>query len=172
MIFRPAKIDGAFLIDLEKHLDDRGFFARSWCSQEFREAGLNPALSQCSLSFNREKGTLRGMHWQAAPHEEAKVVRCIKGAIYDVIYDGRAHSPTRGMWEAFHLDASSRTALYIPEGVAHGFQTLEADTELLYQMSVPFHAASARTLRWDDPALSIPWPISNPILSEKDRRGS
>ncbi|MBY0371923.1 dTDP-4-dehydrorhamnose 3,5-epimerase [bacterium] len=169
MILTPTKIQGAYLVELEKLEDDRGFFARSWCAETFRKAGLNGDLVQCSVSYNRKRGTLRGMHWQEAPHGEAKLVRCIKGEIYDVIYDLRPESSTYGRWQAFTLDASSRQALYVPEGVAHGFQTLTDDTELFYQMSTAFEPSASRTLAWNDPKAGIDWPISEPILSEKDR---
>lgn len=169
MKFHKTDIAGAFVIELDRHEDERGFFARSWCAEEFRQQGLSDRLVQCSLSFNRRRGTLRGMHWQAAPHEEAKIVRCIRGAIFDVIHDLRAASPTFGKTVTLELDAYSRAALYIPEGVAHGFQTLEDDTELLYQMSTEFEPSSARTLLWNDPRLQVSWPIPDPILSEKDR---
>ncbi len=171
MKFRPTAIAGAFRVELEPHTDDRGFFARSFCAEEFRRAGLNDRLVQCSVSFNRRRGTLRGMHYQAAPFEEAKLVRCTRGKIYDVILDLRPQSPTYRKWEAFELSDDGRDALYIPEGVAHGFQTLTDDAEVFYQISQVFDPASARTVRWDDPALGIAWPIPDPILSDKDRGG-
>lgn len=169
MKFKPTSIAGAFLVALEPHVDERGFFARSFCAEEFRQAGLNDRLVQCSVSYNRRRGTLRGMHYQTAPFEEAKLVRCTRGKIYDVILDLRPGSPTYRKWEAFELSDDGRDALYIPEGVAHGFQTLSDDTEVFYQISQVFDPTSARTVRWDDPALGITWPIADPILSDKDR---
>lgn len=169
MKFKATSIGGVFLIDLDLHEDDRGFFARSWCREEFAKAGLRADLAQCSVSYNKTRGTLRGLHYQAAPYEETKLVRCVRGKLFDVVVDLRAGSPTEGLWEAFELDAHNRRALYIPGGVAHGFQTLEDDTEIFYQMTDPFHAPSSRTVAWDDARFSIPWPIGNPILSDKDR---
>jgi dTDP-4-dehydrorhamnose 3,5-epimerase len=169
MKFEPTSIQGAFLVDLEPIRDERGFFARAWCAEEFSRAGLKAELVQCSVSFNHKRGTLRGMHYQAAPHEEAKLVRCTRGRLFDVILDLRPGSPSYRKWESFELDAQGRTGLYIPGGVAHGFQTLEDDTEIFYQMSDPFHGESARTVRWNDAQFGIPWPIENPILSDKDR---
>ena len=161
---------GAFLIDLEPHQDERGFFARSYCREEFASRGLNPSVAQCSVSFNRKKGTLRGMHYQSDPHEEAKLVRCTNGAIFDVIIDLRRDSPTFKRHFAAELTASNRRLLYVPEGFAHGFQTLADDTEVFYQISVPYHAASGRGVRWDDPAFRIPWPdVEARVISEKDR---
>lgn len=169
MIFKPTSIAGAFLVELEPHSDERGFFARSFCAETFRRAGLNDRLVQCSVSFNRRRGTLRGMHYQAAPFEEAKLVRCTRGRIYDVILDLRPESSSFRQWQAFELGEGGRDALYIPEGVAHGFQTLTDDAEVFYQISQVYDPDSARTVRWDDPALGITWPISDPILSDKDR---
>jgi dTDP-4-dehydrorhamnose 3,5-epimerase len=171
MIFRPTSIAGAFLIDLEPLEDERGFFARSFCTQEFENAGLEHKLVQCSISYNRKRGTLRGMHYQAAPHPEAKLVRVTKGRIYDVLLDVRPESSTFQKWVSFELQADGHSALYVPPGVAHGFQTLEDDTEVFYQMSENFHPESARTLIWNDARFGIRWPIENPILSDKDRRG-
>lgn len=169
MKFMETKLEGAYIIEPERLEDERGFFARTFCQKEFEANGLNTRLVQCSTSYNKRKGTLRGMHYQVAPMAEAKLVRCTRGAIYDVIIDLRQESPTYSKWAAVELTADNRLMLYIPEGFAHGFQTLEDDTEVFYQMSEFFSPEYARGMRWDDPAFGIEWPISNPILSEKDR---
>ena len=169
MIFIPTRLKGAFILEPEKQEDERGFFARIWCQREFEVHGLNPRLVQCSISFNKKKGTLRGMHFQSAPHEEAKLVRCTMGAIYDVILDLRPHSPTFKEHVAVVLSAENRKMLYMSEGLAHGFQTLEDHTEVLYQMSESYVPASARGVRWDDPAFGIQWPAADRIISERDR---
>ena len=168
MIFNGTPLKGAYVLELERMEDDRGFFARSWCVEEFKEHGLNPNLVQCNISFNKRKGTLRGMHYQEAPHEEAKLVSCIKGAFYDVILDLRHDSPTLKQWFGVQLTAENRQALYIPEGFAHGFQTLEDETEVLYQMSEFYHPESARGVRYNDPVFGIEWPLTNSTLSPKD----
>jgi dTDP-4-dehydrorhamnose 3,5-epimerase len=168
MIYTRTALSGAYIIDLERREDERGFFARSWCVREFEEHGLNPRLVQCNISFNARKGTLRGMHFQAAPHEEAKLVRCTQGALYDVIIDIRPDSPTYTRWVGVELTAANRRMLYIPEGFAHGFQTLEDNTEVFYQMSEFHHPESARGFRWNDPAFGISWPLPDSIVSEKD----
>lgn len=169
MNMTSVSLHGAYVIDLERIVDERGFFARTWCAQEFRSQGLNPNLAQCSLSYNTRRGTLRGMHFQAEPHQEAKLVRCCSGAIYDVILDLRRDSPTYRKWFAVELTAANRRTLYVPEGVAHGFQTLTDETEVLYQISERYRPESARGVRWDDPLFGIEWPIRDPILSERDR---
>lgn len=169
MNFRSTGIQGVFLIEPDRLADDRGYFARTWCRREFEQRGLNPALAQCSASYNRSKGTIRGMHYQAEPHAEAKLVRVTRGAAYDVALDLRPASPTFGQWFAATLSAGSGTALYVAEGLAHGFQTLEDDTEVLYQISVEHHPEAARGVRWNDPAFGIRWPIADARLSEKDR---
>lgn len=169
MIFTPSAIPGVYLIDLERHEDDRGFFARSWCREEFSSHGLVAEIAQCSVSYNRRCGTLRGMHYQVAPHQEAKVVRCTRGRIYDVALDLRADTSTFRHWVAVELTAANRRMLYLPPAVAHGFQTLEDETEVIYQMSESYHPEAARGVRWDDPAFGITWPLANPVLSEKDR---
>lgn len=169
MIFAETRLKGAFLLDLERLADERGFFARSWCRDEFAEHALNTDLVQCNVSFNTRKGTLRGMHYQAPPHEEAKLVRCTSGAIYDVIIDMRPESATFRQWIGVELTADNRRMLYIPEGFAHGFQTLEGNTEVFYQMSAFYHPESSRGVRFDDPLLAISWPLADPILSDKDR---
>ena len=169
MIFHDTKLQGAFLIDVEKLVDERGFFARSFCHEEFRTHGLNPRLVQCSLSFNRRRGTLRGMHYQSAPYGEDKLVRCTRGAMYDVIVDLRRDSVTFKQWLAVELAADTCRMLYIPQGVAHGFQTLQDDTEAFYQMSEFYHVECAKGFRWDDPTFGIEWPLPKPILSMNDR---
>lgn len=157
------------MIEPERLEDERGFFARAWCQREFESHGLSPRLVQCDISFNTKKGTLRGMHYQVAPHEEAKLVRCTMGAIYDVIINLRPDLPTFKQWVAVELTANNRRMLYVPEGFAHGFQTLVDHTEVSYQMTEFYHPESARGVRWDDPAFAIEWPLADPILSEKDR---
>lgn len=169
MIFRELDLPGAFLLEPERLLDERGFFARTFCRRELEAHGLDPAVAQCSLSFNRRRGTVRGMHWQGPPAEEAKLVRVVRGAVHDVIVDVRPGSPTLGRHAAVRLDADNRLALYVPPGFAHGFQTLEDDTELLYQMS-SFHAPEhARGFRHDDPEVGIRWPLPVSLISERDR---
>jgi dTDP-4-dehydrorhamnose 3,5-epimerase len=171
MIFRELPLRGAFLIRMEPHGDDRGSFSRTFCAAEFEEHGLNPEIQQCSTSHNSRRGTLRGMHYQAEPHAEEKLVRCTRGAIYDVIVDLRPGSPTRGRWEAIELTDENRRMLYVPQGFAHGFQTLADDTEILYQISVRYHPESARGIRWNDPTLGIRWPEApERIISERDQR--
>jgi dTDP-4-dehydrorhamnose 3,5-epimerase len=169
MIFTATRLDGAFVMDLERKSDERGFFARTFCVDEFRAHGLNPAVAQCSISFNRHRGILRGLHWQASPHAEVKVVRCTAGAVHDVIVDLRPGSATFRHYAAFELTAANRRALYIPEGFAHGFMTLAEDSEVLYQMSVPFAPDAARGARWNDPAFGIVWPEIEPVLNPRDR---
>ncbi|HMA34039.1 MAG TPA: dTDP-4-dehydrorhamnose 3,5-epimerase [Chloroflexia bacterium] len=169
MIFTELSLRGAFLIDPQRLEDERGFFARTWCAREFAAQGLNVHLAQCNISFNGRKGTVRGLHYQAAPHEEVKLVRCTMGAIYDVIVDLRADSPTFRRWVAVELTAANRRLVYVPAGCAHGFQTLADSTEVFYQMSEFYAPESARGVRWDDPTLAIAWPrIANRIISERD----
>jgi dTDP-4-dehydrorhamnose 3,5-epimerase len=168
MKFLPTKLPGVWIVDLEKHEDERGFFARTWCRREFEEHGLNPNLVQSSVSFNRKKGTLRGMHYQIAPHAESKLIRCTRGAIYDVAVDLRMTAPTYKKWIAVELTAKNSRALYIPEGFAHGFQSFEDNTEVFYQMSEFYQPECSRGIRWNDPALNIQWPIANPFLSDRD----
>lgn len=169
MIFTETPLKGAYVIELEQIEDERGFFARSWCSGEFEKHGLNPNLAQCNVSFNKKKGTLRGMHYQAPPHEEAKLVRCTRGSLYDVIIDLRPDSPTFKKWFSVDLTAENRKQLYIPEGFAHGFVTLEDATEIFYQMTEFYHPNSAQGIRWNDPAFRVKWPLSDWIISERDR---
>ncbi len=166
--FTPTQLDGIWIIDPEPHEDERGFFARTWCSREFEAHGLNPALVQCNVSFNRRRGTLRGMHYQGPPHEEAKLVRVTHGAIYDVVVDLRPQSSTALQWLSVELNDKNRRGLYVAEGFAHGFQTLADDTEVLYQMSEFYHLQSARGIRWNDPELNISWPVPEKIVSAKD----
>ena len=169
MKFRETPLEGVAVVELDRHEDERGFFARSFCENEFSAHGLASRFVQCNVSFNKRKGTLRGMHYQEAPHEEDKLVRCTMGAVYDVVVDIRAHSPTYLKWFGAELSAESRTALFIPRGFAHGFQTLADNSEVLYQMSEFFDPASVRGIRWDDPAIAIHWPSSELVISEKDR---
>ncbi len=169
MIFRETKLPGAFAIDLEPKTDERGFFVRTWCQHEFAAHGLNTKLAQCSVSFNTRKGTLRGMHYQLAPHAESKLVRCTRGAIYDVIVDMRPQSPKFKDSFGIVLTAEKRNMLYVPEGCAHGFLTLEEGTEVFYQISEFQSPESARGVRFDDPAFGIAWPEKVEVISERDR---
>ncbi|HTV54943.1 MAG TPA: dTDP-4-dehydrorhamnose 3,5-epimerase [Terriglobia bacterium] len=169
MIFHETKLKGAFEIYLEPHTDERGFFARCWCQKEFESHNLNPKLAQCNLSFNIRKGTLRGMHYQAPPDAEAKLMRCTQGAIYDVVLDLRPESPTFKQWVAAILTPEKRNIMYAPEGCAHGFLTLEDNTEALYLISEFYHPESARGVRWNDPAFRINWPGKVEVISERDR---
>ncbi len=169
MIFRETKLPGAFAIDLEPKTDERGFFVRTWCQHEFAAHGLNTKLAQCSVSFNTRKGTLRGMHYQLAPHAETKLVRCTRGAIYDVIVDLRPQSPKFKDSFGIVLTAEKRDMLYVPEGCAHGFLTLEEGTEVFYQISEFQSPEFARGVRFDDPAFGIAWPEKVEVISERDR---
>jgi len=169
VVFRPTPLVGAFVVEPEPRRDVRGFFARTWCQEEFAAQGLNPGLVQCSLTFTERRGTVRGMHYQGSPHQEAKLVRCVRGGIHDVIIDLRSHSPTFRRHFAVELREGSYRMLYVPEGVAHGFQTLLDGTEVTYQMS-EFHRPEAeRGVRWDDPAFAIPWPEPVSLVSDRDR---
>ncbi len=169
MIFIEAKLKGAYIIEPEKLEDARGFFARTFCQKEFEARGLNPRLVQCSMSFNKKEGTMRGMHYQVPPCQEAKLIRCTRGAVFDVIVDLRRHAPAFKQWMGVELTAWNHRLLYVPEGFAHGFQTLEDNTEVAYQMSDFYHPECARGVRWDDPAFKIEWPAAKKrILSEKD----
>jgi dTDP-4-dehydrorhamnose 3,5-epimerase len=169
MIFTPTALGGAYLIDAEPFTDERGFFVRIWCEREFTERGLNPRLAQCSLSFNVKRGTLRGMHYQVAPYEEAKLVRCSRGAIFDVIIDLRPNSPTFRQWLSVSLTAENRRMLYLPEGFAHGFETLEDNTEVAYYISEFYAPDCARGIKWNDPMFGIEWPIEPSVVSPRDR---
>lgn len=169
MIFHETKLSGIFEIHLEPNCDERGFFSRTWCEKEFKNHGLNSTVVQCNVSFNVKKGTLRGVHFQGAPYGEAKVVRCTSGAIYDVVLDLRPLSTTFKKWISVTLTAANRHMLFIPEGCAHGFLTLEDNTEVSYQMSEFYHPESARGVRWNDPAFQIAWPEKIEVISERDR---
>jgi len=169
MKFIETRIPGVWVLEAEPQKDERGWFARSWCKKEFASHGLNTGLVQCNVSFNRRKGTLRGMHYQSEPHGECKVVRCLNGALHDVVVDLRLNSPSYKQVVAVDLTRDNLTALYIPEGVAHGFQTLVDDTLVYYQMSEYFESSAACGVRWDDPAFDIDWPLAAPILSDKDQ---
>lgn len=169
MIFSETNLRGVFVIEPRLLEDKRGFFARTWCQQEFKEHGLNTRLSQCSISFNNRKGTLRGMHYQADPHAEAKLVRCTRGSIYDVALDLRFGSATFGQYFAVTLSAANRKMVYIPEGAAHGFQTLEDNTEIFYQISEFYAPEAARGVRWNDPTFHIEWPLDERLISASDQ---
>ena len=168
MLFHPTKLGDAYVIEIERHVDERGFFARAWCQQEFEARGLNPRLAQCNISYNSRRGTLRGMHYQLAPHAEAKLVRCTRGAIYDVIVDLRPASPTYLQHVGEALTSDDRRMLYVPGGFAHGFLTLADDTEVFYQMSEFYAPDAGRGARWDDPAFAISWPIPVSVISPRD----
>lgn len=169
MTFHETKLRGVFEVRVEPHSDERGFFARTWCEREFLDLGLNHRLVQCNASFNTRRGTLRGMHFQAAPHAEAKIVRCTQGSIYDVVLDLRPQSPTFKEWVAITLTSEEHNMVYVPEGCAHGFLTLADQTEVFYQMSEFYNADSAMGVRWDDPAFQIVWPARVELISERDR---
>jgi dTDP-4-dehydrorhamnose 3,5-epimerase len=168
VIFTPTELADAWLVDPDLHEDERGSFARTWCVREFTEHGLPCDFVQSSASRTRRRGTLRGMHWQVEPHAEDKLVRCVRGAIWDVIIDLRADSPTRLRHVAVRLDADTGRALFVPKGFAHGFQTLEDDVEVLYLMTAYYQPSAARGARWDDPAFGIAWPIAEPLLHPRD----
>ena len=169
MIFTKTELPGAYVIDLERREDERGFFARAWSEDEFAERGLSTRVVQCNLSWNERRGTLRGLHFQRPPHAEVKLVRCTRGAIYDVIVDLRPGSPAYGRWLGVELTAENRRMLYVPEGFAHGYQTLVDGTETYYQVSEFYAPGAEGGLRWDDPALAIEWPEADErIMSAKD----
>jgi len=173
VIFKETKLKGAFIVELEKFADERGFFALSWSRDEFARRGLESQFAECNVSFNHQQGTLRGMHYQEAPHGQAKVVRCTSGSIYDVIIDLRADSPTFKQWVGVELSAGNRLMLYVPKDFAHGFQTLEDETEVFYQMSSPYVPDSGRGVRWNDPAFGIDWPAPEAkIINERDQNYS
>lgn len=169
MMFESTKLAGIYIVTLNKKEDSRGFFARSWCREEFSNRGLSGEIMQCNISYNYHKGTLRGLHYQSEPYEEAKYVRCVKGRIFDVVVDIRRESATYLNWLAIELDEKIYNSIYISPGFAHGFQTLAENTEVHYQMSQFFVPNSGKGLRWNDPKLSIEWPIKDPILSERDK---
>jgi dTDP-4-dehydrorhamnose 3,5-epimerase len=167
--FVDTPLAALYVVELEPARDDRGFFARSFCAREFKARGLDFVVAQCNVSFNERAGTLRGLHFQARPYEEAKLVRCTRGAIYDVAVDIRPNSPTHLHWYSVELTPDNGRMIYIPPGFAHGFQTLEDRSEVFYLMSEFYEPNSGRGLRWDDPTLAISWPIGGPIISDKDR---
>lgn len=169
MIFAETKLKGTFIVEPERLEDERGFFARTWCQREFEAYSLNTRWVQCNISFNRKKGTLRGMHYQAAPYKEAKLVRCTMGAIYDVIVDLRPESPTFKQHFAVVLTAQNHRMLHVPEGFAHGFLTLENNTEVFYQMSEFYVPGYSKGIRWNDPAFGIQWPADVQVISERDQ---
>jgi dTDP-4-dehydrorhamnose 3,5-epimerase len=168
MIFTESPLPGAFLVDLELLTDERGFFARAYSPDEFSAQGLSTPLRQCSVSYNARKGTLRGLHYQAAPHEEHKLVRCTAGAIFDVIVDIRPHSPHYRQWFGAELSAQNRRAVFIPPGFAHGFVTLSDDAEVYYMISVPHSPQHAQGFRWSDPAFGIQWPVAPRVIAARD----
>jgi len=169
VIFSPLSLKGSYLIDLERHEDERGFFARSWCSREFEEHGLTGDMKQCNISYNAKRGTVRGMHYQDMPFEEVRLVRCTRGSIYDVIVDLRPQSVTFRKHVGVTLSDEKRDALYVPKGFAHGFITLQDEVEVFYQMSEFYHPECARGVRWDDSAFNVRWPIEFQVISERDR---
>jgi dTDP-4-dehydrorhamnose 3,5-epimerase len=168
MIFAATRSEGAWLIDIEPREDERGFFARTWCRQELAAQGLDTEIAQESVSYNRHRGTLRGLHFQRSPHDETKIVRCMRGAIFDVIVDLRPLSPSYRRWQGFELTAENRRALYIPKGFAHGFETLTDDAEIAYQISAFYAPEAADGHRYDDAAFAICWPLPITVISERD----
>ncbi len=169
MLFLATKFDTVFIIEPERIGDERGFFARTWCQHEFAAHQLDTRLVQCNVSFNTKRGTLRGMHYQSAPYEEVKLVRCTMGAIYDVVIDLRPQLPTFKQWLAVELTAQNRRMLYIPAGFAHGFLTLTDDAEVYYQMSEFYYPEYSRGVRWDDPAFGVVWPEAPQVIAARDR---
>ena len=169
MKFTETKLKGAFIVEIEKLTDTRGFFARSWCSKEFDAQGLTARVVQANVSFNRRKGTLRGMHYQIAPFQENKLIRCTRGAIYDVIIDLRPESPTYKQWMGVELTADNYTLLFVPEDFAHGFITLMDNTEITYQVSQFYTPGSEKGIRFNDPTFNIQWPLEVSVISDKDR---
>lgn len=172
MKFLNTQLAGVFEIDIDAISDERGFFARAFCADEFAAQGLETQYIQTSLSFNEKKGTLRGLHFQTVPYAETKIVRCMAGSIFDVVVDIRPNSPTRGKWQSFTLSAENKKSLYIPAGFAHGFQSLAPSTEVFYMISQKYSPEHARTLLWKDAELAINWPLANPIISQKDSAGT
>jgi dTDP-4-dehydrorhamnose 3,5-epimerase len=168
LLFHPLDVAGAMLVESELRVDARGHFARVFCHQEFGERGLELTFSQESVSFNHRAGTIRGFHFQRAPHEEAKLITCVRGSIFDVILDARTDSPTRGRWCSVNLVAGSWTGVYVPPGCAHAYQTLEDETELLYRMSRDYEPTASGGYRWNSPVLGISWPLAETILSASD----
>lgn len=168
MRFTATAVDGVWIVELERHEDERGWFARTWCRREFERHGLPGELAQASLSHTRAAGTIRGLHWQAAPHREDKLVRCVRGAVWDVAVDVRRDSPTYRRHVGVRLDPADGRALFVPKGCAHGFQTLEPDSEVFYQMTEPWAPDAARGARWNDPAFGIDWPLPDPFVHPRD----
>lgn len=169
MLFQESSLKGAWIIELEPISDCRGFFTRTFCTNEYTQRGLDASFPQHSLSRSLARGTLRGMHFQRSPHEEVKVVTCVKGEVWDVVLDLRPDSPTFRRWEGFNLTAENRRRIYIPKGFAHGFQTLSDDTEVSYLISAPYRPEAASGVRYDDPAFAIEWPLPVAAISDKDR---
>ncbi|MCJ8166726.1 dTDP-4-dehydrorhamnose 3,5-epimerase [Pontibacter sp. E15-1] len=169
MIFTETKLKGAFIIDVKRLEDERGFFGRSYCKREMDEHGLNTNMVQANVSYNKKKGTLRGMHMQVSPYEETKLVRCTRGAIYDVIIDMREDSETYKQWIGVELTADKYRMLFVPEGFAHGFITLEDNSDVTYNVTQFYTPGSERGIRWNDPAFNIEWPIAPQVISEKDQ---
>lgn len=169
MIFTPIELAGAYIIDVDPHMDQRGFFTRSFCQNEFDDHGLNPKIVQMNTGFSHKKGTLRGMHYQTHPYAEAKLVRCIRGAIYDVMVDLRLNSSTHKKWFGVQLTQANHRMLYVPEGFAHGYITLEDNTEMIYQTTAFFSKDHATGVRFDDPAFNIDWLIEPLVVSAQDR---
>ena len=169
MIFSATKIKGAYIISLEKLEDERGFFARTWDKKKIEEYNLNSEIIQCNISFNKEKGTLRGLHYQTKPYEEAKLVRCTNGEVFEVMIDLRKESSSYLSWDGFSVNSKDYKMLYVPEGFALGFQTLEDNTELFYQMSREYNSEYAAGLRWDDPKFKITWPLNVSKISKRDK---
>jgi dTDP-4-dehydrorhamnose 3,5-epimerase len=168
MKIKPTKLAGVFLVEPEPVADDRGHFSRLWSAGEFKTLGLDPHLNQVNVSFNKTQGTLRGLHFQAAPYEETKLIRCLRGKIYDVLVDLRADSPTYLKWEGYELTSETQKMIYAPKGMAHGFLTLDDNTEVLYVMSDGYRPESAKGLRWNDPFFHISWPNEPVVISDRD----
>lgn len=169
MIFSETLLKGSYVIELEPFKDERGFFARSWCKNEFKQQGLNDVFVQCNISFNKKKGTIRGMHYQDIPYSETKLVRCTRGAIFDVIIDLRKNSETYKKWIGIEITEENRKMIYIPSGFAHGFQTLRDNSEVFYQISEFYNPEYAKGVRWDDESFKIKWPIETIIISDRDQ---
>ncbi len=169
MIFSKTRLKGVFIIELEKHEDERGYFARAWCKKEFKASGLNSNLAQANTALSLHKGTLRGMHYQIAPYQETKIIRCIRGAVFDVVIDLRPNSISYCEWLGVELSSENHTMLYVPEGFAHGYQTLKNNAEVFYLVSQFYAPDAERGVRWDDPVFNIEWPeTSDLVISEKD----
>ena len=168
MQFTQSRLPGAWIIDITAFRDDRGLFAMTWLPDEFRQHGIEPTLAQCNLAFNHKRGTLRGMHFQQAPHAQAKIIRCTRGALLDVIIDLRPESPAYCQWEAVELTADNRRMLYMPEGIAHGYLTLTDEVEAYYHASSPWAPSAESGVRWDDPAFGVAWPFAPDVISAKD----